>query len=1553
MKTSKIHILLVLFFLPTFVFSQEVAEKTSNDVAKNFFYEKSNINKSVQYNDIELNLKQTLSKKGNVIYRIYEPQKQSGFVIVSANENTIPILGYSTENRFETNKEFPPNVKEWLDSYVLQIEATINSQNKTINPLWNTYSKKPDISQTKSTKDVAPLLSTTWHQGCGYNSLCPEDASGQCGHVWAGCVATAMAQIMKYHEHPVNGEDTFSYTNSYGYQFADFENTTYDWANMPNGSGNTNVAELIYHCGVSVRMNYSPNGSGAYSWRAANSLKSYFKYSSNLLLTSKGSYTETNWAKLLMAEIDEGRPMYYQGYGSGGHAFNVDGYQGTDYFHFNWGWGGSYNGYFYLNDLTPGSHSYTNSQGAIIGAIDRDLYSGLDCSSPIVLTPNVPYVGATTASQNIVNRYGNCYYYSTGKEVVHQITTTFPGRIRASLTNLNDSILDVFILSHCNQDSLLAYGDTTAFADNTEPGTYFIVVDGRYAYEGSYTLTVTVPSSDPDLIITNQSVVPNKIEAGGIGQISFIVKNIGNNSASASKTNIYYSEDTNFDGSDILIEQINTSSLNTDSEIQINQSITIPAGAPAGMRYILFVADAENDVIETDEIYNTESYSFEVPPAGIMDCSSSISLSDNIWYFGNTENDGVSNIENYPCAMPLPGKEIIHSITATNNGVATFMFSEKNSGKMYLLPMTSCNENTCINSFAIWNPEDTLITESIQVFAGVTYFFVVDGEDGVSGEYALKIKMPEACPEPVVRWWGDLSICESEHAGVSLQTSWLYNDIQWYRNNVLLPDETASGIWATQSGEYKVEVVENGCSGFSEIVEVTISPVPTQADITANGDTTFCEGNNVMLNLATGVGYTIQWMKNNNPIEGETGISILTEETGLYTAEVTNIGCSINSNTKQVTVNPVTANIGEYARVNSKDLVSWFSCNINDNNDLSGTGNDINLGSWDFPEDRNGNWNKAIYYNGQWENGTTINSFDNPNVLTLSLWIKTNTAEGGMILGLGDNQYGASTLCDRMIYMDDAGRLYFGLLDGTAKTISTSESYNDNNWHLITTSLSESGTQLYIDGELKSEDISVTSGADYIGWWKIAYDEIDAAFPNIPTNMYYKGVVDEIKIYERKLLSDEVRYLFEENNVFTASAEQSNFCESGETNIILNNSENFIEYQLRNNLDNSLVGSSVTGNANTINLPTGSLTETTTFNILATNPESGCSFELSDLFTVNINALPTSTISGGATICAGETTNISISLTGVAPWSLTYTDGTNSFNETTSDNSYVFAVTNAGTYEVTNLSDVNCTGTSFGEEATIIVNNLPTSTISGDAEICAGNQTNIAISLTGTAPWSLTYTDGTNSFNETTSDNSYVFAVTNAGTYEVTNLSDVNCTGTNFNGSANIIVNSLPNIDLGNDVNITTNESIILDAGAGFTSYLWTDGSDQQTLNLQGASLGIGNWVYSVLVEDGNTCENSDTIIINVTQGIDIKYIDNSKIKIYPNPTQGIVSINFKDLIFSDAKLKITSINGKQILKTNILQNTIEVDMSKFGNGIYFIEVVIDNKTYHQKLIVY
>lgn len=298
--------------------------------------------------------------------------ENGGYVLIAATDAAIPVLGYSFDGIFTLNNQ-PPALAAWLAGYELQL-IDIMDRNLTASPeisaSWESLiNYNPGETTQRDLRSVEPLLPSTWDQGSRYNALCPEDDAGPGGHVYAGCVATAMAQVIYYWRYPLQGTGSHGYYSDYGYLFVDFSQADYDYDQMRNEIGpesNYEMAEIQYHCGVAVDMMYAPDGSGAYSFDAASALRNYFGFSGQLSFRQKENYTQAGWADLMIQNLDNGWPMYYSGFGSGGHAFNLDGYQGTDYFHFNWGWSGSYNGYFYLNNLNPGGNSFSYGQGAIV-----------------------------------------------------------------------------------------------------------------------------------------------------------------------------------------------------------------------------------------------------------------------------------------------------------------------------------------------------------------------------------------------------------------------------------------------------------------------------------------------------------------------------------------------------------------------------------------------------------------------------------------------------------------------------------------------------------------------------------------------------------------------------------------------------------------------------------------------------------------------------------------------------------------------------------------------------------------------------------------------------------------------------------------------------------------------------------------------------------------------------------------------------------------------------------------------------------------------------------
>ena len=285
-------------------------------------------------------------------YYIFE-NEAGGFVIVAGDDVAYPILGYSNTAQWDCTN-LPNNVQAWLNQYATDIQMAVDSglvQSQEVKQAWESAK-----STSSAAIIVSPLILTRWNQSPYYNDLCPMD-NNRNERTVVGCVATAMAQVLKYWDYPESGNGSYSYIHSLGQQFADFANTTYDWANMPlevtassTDVQKATVAQLMYHCGVSVEMDYgvsATGGSGAFTISSKSNsthcaeyaLREYWGYKPTLQGLQKSKYSDKDWKTMLKNDLNAGRPIIYSGYGDGGHCFVCDGYDEDEYFHFNWGWG--------------------------------------------------------------------------------------------------------------------------------------------------------------------------------------------------------------------------------------------------------------------------------------------------------------------------------------------------------------------------------------------------------------------------------------------------------------------------------------------------------------------------------------------------------------------------------------------------------------------------------------------------------------------------------------------------------------------------------------------------------------------------------------------------------------------------------------------------------------------------------------------------------------------------------------------------------------------------------------------------------------------------------------------------------------------------------------------------------------------------------------------------------------------------------------------------------------------------------------------------------------
>ncbi len=319
-----------------------------------------------------------IGEEATPLFYVFSPEGAAGFVIVSGDDRVLPVLGYSVTQPYELEEKRQPEAfRKWMEFYRHQIRQVIQQDlegDEQIETAWTNYLENV---QERNLLSVDPLVSTIWDQPFPYNALCPQDPNtGQRAVV--GCVATAMAQIMRYHAHPAQGTGFHSYNHpQFGTISANFGATTYNWSNMPNSISNFNepIALLSFHCGVSIEMGYGVQVSGVSSLSGvASALRNYFSYSNTTQFVERDQYSDANWIQTMKSELDNSRPVEYAGIGQGGgHAWVMDGYDG-DFFHMNWGWSGFQDGYFTLNNLNPqtggtgaGNSGYNNFQQAVIG----------------------------------------------------------------------------------------------------------------------------------------------------------------------------------------------------------------------------------------------------------------------------------------------------------------------------------------------------------------------------------------------------------------------------------------------------------------------------------------------------------------------------------------------------------------------------------------------------------------------------------------------------------------------------------------------------------------------------------------------------------------------------------------------------------------------------------------------------------------------------------------------------------------------------------------------------------------------------------------------------------------------------------------------------------------------------------------------------------------------------------------------------------------------------------------------------------------------------------
>ena len=436
------------------MFANPVDVNTAKSLGQKYVQAKFELTRSA-----DLQLYYTVTSDSGVPCAYVFNMGNDGFVIVAASDNVRPILGYSNDGPFDASNPYN-GAMYMLDTYKTSISYAIENNIKATPEIAGQWKSLENTGKLNAKKagTVGPLVQTKWNQDSPYNLYAPAVQGGHTGpggRCYAGCVATAMGQVMKYWDHPTHGEGSYSYTcigygptyYNYGTQSANFGATTYHWDLMPNTLNGASqeqidaVATLLYHCAVSVHMTFDWDGSGANSDDVSGAMAQYFDYD-YCQLKQRSAYSLANWIQLLKDEFDLGRPVYYSGYTNenppAGHAFVADGYDEEDFIHFNFGWGGSSNNYYAVDAI-----DYATGARAIINYVPTYVYNNT-AQAPTAVT-------ATKTS-----------------DVAQQATITWTNPTK-TLNNQNLTSIDQIVVAR--------EGNVIYTVDNPTPGASMSFVD--------------------------------------------------------------------------------------------------------------------------------------------------------------------------------------------------------------------------------------------------------------------------------------------------------------------------------------------------------------------------------------------------------------------------------------------------------------------------------------------------------------------------------------------------------------------------------------------------------------------------------------------------------------------------------------------------------------------------------------------------------------------------------------------------------------------------------------------------------------------------------------------------------------------------------------------------------------------------------------------------------------------------------------------------------------------------------------------------------------------
>lgn len=670
-----LFVALIMGLVSGLVQAAPVSESAARVIAAQFMAKK-------QLGNISTATPRMLRGKGTnqpALYVFNAEKSGCGWVIVSGDDRTQQVLGYSDSGTYDENN-IPENMQWWLSQYVEEIASLDDSDNSGLPVLGSLESDRH--SAMPKAAPIAPLIQTKWNQNSPYNLQCPEINSNHCV---TGCVATSMAQVMYYHQWPDmisreipayywnRGKTTLSSLAGAGFNWNAMKKTYSSSDTDPTVTANFAVARLMRYCGQSVEMDYGlsgDGGSGAVS--SCEVFSQYFKYSTKARKLFRFDYSYSQWVDLIVAELRANRPVMCGGQKyNGGHSFICDGYDGTGYFHFNWGWSGDNDGYFLLTSLNPdgggigsavGNNGYVQRHNILIGlepntVSTTERNSVTECSG--ISAGSTSYTRSSSSDPFVINVTANFSNHSP-------VSRTYD--LGWGVYEADGHTLRQYYTTLDNNHTLGRYEETTMtkslnFGKNFPNGVYFLRPISK---ESANSTWMPCHFSGTDYIyayINGNNLMLSARNFGGINGVTASIKSYGTlkkknrplevtvgatNHGLADNIPFYLLEDNKLVGANSLNLAINYS-----STVVISYTPT-----SAGTKTLKVTADKSGN-----NVYCTGSVTVAAPSAASM----------SMTYYVTGANSS-NNYTTYSGSLP-------YVITIKNNG--TSVYNDYVVGKLY------------------------------------------------------------------------------------------------------------------------------------------------------------------------------------------------------------------------------------------------------------------------------------------------------------------------------------------------------------------------------------------------------------------------------------------------------------------------------------------------------------------------------------------------------------------------------------------------------------------------------------------------------------------------------------------------------------------------------------------------------------------------------------------------------------------------------------------------------------------------------------------------------